>query len=81
MKEFVKDQLGIAATTLNVDQIKISNTYHQTLTHQNIIAQFILVPLKKVPLAFSQSTWVTKQQMKRLAFPKIINSFFDDALF
>jgi hypothetical protein len=73
--------LGIMASTVNVDQIIISPIYNQTLTHQNIVAQFIRIPLKKAPSAFSLSTWVTKQQMKRLAFPKIINSFFDDALF
>jgi len=81
VKGFVRDQLGIVASGLHVDQIKVSSVYHQALTHQNITAQFILVPLKKLPSAFSQSTWVTKQQMKRLAFPKIINSFFEDALF
>ena len=54
----------------------ISPIYSQQLSHQKIIARFIRISLEKdIPILACKSH--SKNQMLRLAFPRIINSYFE----
>jgi len=65
----------------NYDIISISPLYKQQLSHQLIAGQFITIRLKrksaakKDPIAIGW-VWVTKNQLKKYAFPGFINSYF-----
>jgi A/G-specific adenine glycosylase len=54
--------------------------YFQRLSHQKIIAQFTRISLKKA-IDIPGYKLVSKNQMLRLAFPRIINSYFTKEFF
>lgn len=56
----------------------ISKVYHQQLTHQLIHGQFITVTTLKPVTALQDYQLTDKKQFKRLAFPRIINTFLDE---
>lgn len=56
----------------------VSETYRQQLTHQTIETVFIRILLKK-PVAGFQS--VTLKSIKKMAFPKVITSYFEKEKF
>lgn len=56
----------------------ISKVYHQQLTHQLIHGQFITVSTMKPVAALKDHQLMDKKQFKRLAFPRIINTFLDE---
>lgn len=53
----------------------ISGPFQQKLTHQTIKAFFIKVSPAKKPLLDTGFVWVTKETMRTIPFPKIINSY------
>jgi A/G-specific adenine glycosylase len=58
----------------------VSPIYIQQLSHQKIMARFIRISLKKT-INIRGYKLISKNQMLRLAFPRIINSYFEKELF
>jgi A/G-specific adenine glycosylase len=54
----------------------VSPDYSQQLSHQKIIGRFIKISLKK-DIALTGYKPVSAKQMFRLAFPRIVNSYFE----
>lgn len=59
--------------------IATSPLYKQQLSHQLIAGQFIRVNLKKKPLANDKRLWVKASQLKKFAFPRLINHYLDNS--
>ena len=57
---------------------KVSETYSQKLTHQTITGRFIHITLKKAAQPLKKYTPVSKNELKKLAFPKFIASYLQD---
>lgn len=57
------------------ENILISEVFSQRLTHQLIQAQFIRVYLPVTALPGLPPTWISKKQIQKLPFPKIINEY------
>ncbi len=74
---WLKDQLDIAKARL----VHVSPVFNQQLTHQNIKAQFIKIELTAIPPSLQPYMWVTPVEAAKLAFPKIINSYFETTSF
>lgn len=72
---FLKDQLSIGPGFIKKEQIQIFSPYKQQLTHQVILAKFIIVPFNKIPPVFSKANWVNLKQLQKMAFPKLVNEF------
>ena len=62
----------------NYEVISISPLFKQQLSHQLIAGQFIKVRLRKKIKQDENITWVTKKELKKLAFPKLINQYLDN---
>ncbi len=65
-------------TEKNYEVISVSALYKQHLSHQLIVGKFIGIKLKTKGLPIEKSIWVTKNGMKKLAFPKFINQYLDE---
>lgn len=50
----------------------------QQLTHQTIEAQFLKICLQKEPKGLLTYQWVDQKTLHQYAFPKIINTYFDE---
>ncbi len=57
---------------------KVSETYSQKLTHQTITGRFIHITLKNAVQPLKKYTPVSKNELKKLAFPKFITSYLQD---
>lgn len=57
--------------------ISVSRTYKQVLSHQKLEGQFIELVLSEKPL-IKDWNWMTASLMKKLAFPRFINSYLSD---
>ncbi len=73
LKAWLKDQFGVKTYKLK----HVSEVQSQLLTHQKIKGQFFSIELTGVPQPLKHYQWVTKKELKKLAFPKFINSFFE----
>jgi hypothetical protein len=58
-----------------VENIFISEMFAQKLTHQLIQAQFIRIQLPAKTFLTEASAWVSKKQIQKLPFPKIIHEY------
>lgn len=56
--------------------VAVSPLFKQQLSHQLIAGQFIKIKLKKV--VKNDGLWVSKNQLKKYAFPKFINQYLDN---
>ena len=77
VKEIISKAESTGILKKNTYQLKsASPLYIQQLSHQKIITRFIRVVLRKenVPGGYKP---VSKKQMLRLAFPRVINSYFE----
>lgn len=74
---YLKHQFSV--TDANIKYI--SPELSQQLTHQTVHAVFIKVKMLKKPSNLSDYNWVSEQQMKELAFPKIINEYLNSTSF
>ena len=52
--------------------------YKQQLTHQELTVRFFKVALTAIPEVFAKGNWVSKQALKKYAFPKTIISFLNE---
>lgn len=60
----------------NPTEIKgISEAFTQKLTHQTIKSVFILLKALRKPVLNKSFAWVEKDELEKLAFPKIVNEF------
>lgn len=75
--DFLKDQLSISAKYIKKDQIRIFSPYKQQLTHQTIQAKFVIIPLNSIPAVLAKAKWVSRKQLQKLAFPKLVNEFLE----
>ncbi len=73
----LKSQLSISANAIHSSGIRVFSPYQQQLTHQTILARFIVVPLKTMPKSLLNANWVNLKQLKQLAFPKLLNEFLE----
>ncbi len=76
----LRDFLGMDITMQTVVHSSTSPIYKQTLTHQNIQAQFAIFNLSDIQnMEFSENqTLIPKEMLKNYPFPKIINDFLND---
>lgn len=58
--------------------IAISPLFRQQLSHQLIAGRFIKIKLTKKESLNNGRLWVSKNQLKKLAFPKFINHYLDN---
>ena len=58
--------------------VGISPLFKQQLSHQLIAGQFITIRLTKKSGINNEVTWVTKNELKKFAFPKFINQYLDN---
>lgn len=72
INNFAYNNLGIKAQIIHQSDI-----YSQTLTHQFINARFILLNAEGQIKPIKDYFWKEKKQLKKIAFPKIINSYLD----
>ncbi|MEP7373640.1 MAG: A/G-specific adenine glycosylase [Chitinophagaceae bacterium] len=61
------------------EMIATSPLFKQQLSHQLIAGQFIKIKLKKKDIIKIEMLWVKINQLKKFAFPKFINQYFDNA--
>lgn len=59
--------------------IATSSLYKQQLSHQLIAGQFIKIRLKKNPIANDSRIWIKTSQLKKFAFPRLINHYLDNS--
>lgn len=59
--------------------IATSSLYKQQLSHQLIAGQFIRVGLRKKPLTNDNRLWIKVNQLKKFAFPRLINHYLDNS--
>ncbi|MGZ5219458.1 MAG: A/G-specific adenine glycosylase [Chitinophagaceae bacterium] len=62
----------------NYEVVAFSPIFKQQLSHQLIVGQFIKIKLKKKFSLDDEMIWVTKKEMRKLAFPKFINQYLDN---
>lgn len=72
-REVLDNQLDIAKGDTLVETNTL--TYRQQLTHQLIESRFFLTELKSIPKVFAKALWVKQTDLKKYAFPKIINQY------
>ena len=58
--------------------VGISPLFKQQLSHQLIAGQFITIRLTKKSGINNEVTWVTKNELKKFAFPKFVNQYLDN---
>ncbi|AYD46532.1 A/G-specific adenine glycosylase [Arachidicoccus soli] len=70
IEELLQNQFSIKPLS-----IKISKELIQQLTHQKIKAVFIEAELNKKPGSLKNQTWLKLEQIRELAFPKLVKDF------
>lgn len=73
---FINTQLGIHKTHFK-EPILVFSPFKQQLTHQTIEARYIVLELTTLPPILQKAKWVSKSQLKKLPFPKLINVFLE----
>ena len=61
------------------EMIAISPLFRQQLSHQLIAGKFVKIKLQRKKMGMNGVLWVKANQLKKFAFPKFINQYFDDA--
>lgn len=73
IRKWMKEHLGISRYEL----LDISPLFKQTLTHQNLVGNFVLIRLSNIPLSLSEMTVIQKTKLLSLSFPKLINQYLE----
>ena len=60
-----------------VEIVDISDEIIQQLTHQKISGKFIYIRLKTIPEMLKTYQWLSKNEAKKLAFPKLLNDYIN----
>ena len=60
------------------EMVSVSPVFKQQLSHQLIAGQFIKINLQKKNTGATEVLWIKANQLKRFAFPKFINQYFDN---
>lgn len=61
------------------EMVAVSPLFKQQLSHQLIAGQFIKIKVKEKNIVKIEMLWVKANQMKKFAFPKFINMYFDSS--
>ncbi len=69
---WIREQWGITG-----EVVSVSPVFMQQLTHQQIKAQFIQVNLASLPPFLEKYPWYSEKSIKKLPFPKLINSYLE----
>lgn len=77
IQQWLKEQLNINTAVIE----HTSSVITQQLTHQQIKAQIIKIKLKKIPTVLQKHQWKKIEELKQLAFPKLLNEYFQNNLF
>ncbi|MBA4196928.1 MAG: A/G-specific adenine glycosylase [Chitinophaga sp.] len=72
IEQWLKEQLNINKALVE----HISSVITQQLTHQQIKGQIIKIKLNKIPAVLQKHEWIKKTKLKTLAFPKLLNEYF-----
>ncbi len=75
LQEFLHGTLGHSGFAIKA----VSKQYKQQLTHQTIIGQFITVQLVQAPQKAAAGLLISKKDLSRYAFPKMINAFIAES--
>jgi A/G-specific adenine glycosylase len=75
-EEVLDNQLAIGKGNTLVQNV--TPVYRQQLTHQLIESRFFLTELKSIPKVFAKAFWVKQADLKKYAFPKIINQYLQE---
>ncbi|HEU4607732.1 MAG TPA: NUDIX domain-containing protein, partial [Chitinophagaceae bacterium] len=75
VQSFLFEQFGIRDTGSPI----VSGPYTQLLTHQEIRARFIYLKLNTLPQTLKGGRWLNSAMIKKLAFPRIINTYLQTA--
>jgi A/G-specific adenine glycosylase len=77
IEQWLKQQLNINKAVVE----HISPIITQQLTHQQIKGQIIKIKLPAIPAVLQKHEWVKKIKLKTLAFPKLLNEYFQTNTF
>ena len=61
------------------EMVAISPLFKQQLSHQLIAGQFIKIKVKEKNIIKIEMLWIKVNQLKKFAFPKFINQYFDNS--
>jgi A/G-specific adenine glycosylase len=75
VKKILSEQFGIGDAEL----VTVSGQFTQMLTHQEIRARFIHLHLPSFSGALKGGKWLSRNSIKKLAFPRIINAYLQAA--
>lgn len=75
--DFIEHQLDIKKTSIFLNELQCIKGYKQQLTHQTIHAQFVKIKFKHKPIHLETKNFKKLLELKKLAFPKIINDFLN----
>jgi hypothetical protein len=65
----------------NFELAEITDSLRQELTHQKIHIRFVHVLLNEIPQVLSNYEWINRDEMERLAFPKLLNQYVKTKFF
>ncbi|MGN6616694.1 MAG: A/G-specific adenine glycosylase [Ilyomonas sp.] len=82
IKKIMLNEFGIS----DFELLEVTDSLKQELTHQKIHIRFVQVLLNEIPQVLLNYEWIKRDDMQRLAFPKLLNQFvktkfFSDVLF
>jgi A/G-specific adenine glycosylase len=77
ISQHLENELGLNDFSI----VYLSPNLSQQLTHQTVKAQFIKIHLPQIPPVLQHYTWMSKEEMAQLAFPKIINEYLQSESF
>ena len=69
LEELLELQLGVRPT-----QVKSLGKLTQQLTHQKILGNFYYAKFREKPKTLRSQTWLSRTDLHRLAFPKMLNN-------
>jgi A/G-specific adenine glycosylase len=78
--EEIGDVLYYQLNILNFEIKKISPTFSQKLTHQDLKGRFITVSINEIPSSLQHFIIVNKEELPKIAFPKLINQYLQHFL-
>ncbi|MGF7233070.1 A/G-specific adenine glycosylase [Arachidicoccus sp.] len=75
VEEFSQNQFGEKPLSISVSKEMI-----QQLTHQRIKAIFVEIELLQKPIPLKSQTWLKKEAIKNLAFPKMAKEYLEEVV-
>jgi len=77
IEQWLQEQLNIKKAVVE----HISSVITQQLTHQQIKGQVIKIKLTEMPKVLQKQEWISQLKLTTLAFPKLLNEYFQSKAF